>query len=364
MNNEFQISDKVVQYLNGELIGKDLSEFEELLKISSAVREELELEQLIRSSVIDFELLQWKEGIKSERKKQLKVSRVGKLISIVFLLTLSSSWLFIHLSNNDDVHEVYSNEAQKRPVNSFLVKNQQLKKPIVHSTLEVKEHKNIKEEILTKEIVDVENSLNVTTSDSLVVKLNEVEEPYISKIEEVEKSNKILPVPVLCDYSIFSNVTTQPTCEGRNTGKIIIDVQHGEGVAPYKFQVVGQPEWNQSNVISDLAGGYYRLAIQDANDCMTELTEEYFVEEKYCFTPEPGFNPDFETWEYQFESDFDYRIKIVSKRGVVIVNAEANSNFVWDGTDNQGNRVLPGLYWYEIKRNEELIKRGNVTVLY
>ena len=51
---------------------------------------------------------------------------------------------------------------------------------------------------------------------------------------------------------------------------------------------------------------------------------------------------------------------------VVYQNNQLNNgeNFIWAGTDNNNQELVPGIYFVNIFKNENLVQKGSITISY
>lgn len=354
MKEEQNIAQLVDRYLYRELTSLEVKAFEERLLSDQELKEELELEQTIRGVVVDDGLLAWKSAIQIETNTQRKKKRFKKLIlfSVAVLSLLVSVWWSL---------EEPKKEAEEKEIPSLgLVKEEVLaiekEKDTVESIQQVAKVNNevgingIQEEISLKE---------ETIEESEVVEEADIEVPLVEAVNQEVKPDSVIVDPCI-GVAIDGEIKTKPSCEGEYNGVISIANVKG-GDAGYVYCLEKDKKWSNNKVFTDLAYGEYTVVVKDANDCESILKKDVLVDEIYCYKPEAGFNPDFETWDYQIEGG--KKVTIYNKLGKVVYEAEVNDTFVWDGRDLKGQKVSLGLYKY-IVETESGKKIGTVTVVY
>ena len=99
MENSPEHTEKIIQYLDGELTGSELAEFEKLVAADNAVRDELDNLDLAREAVQSYGLRQQVAGMHQEMMEELRSGRteapVRKMYPVVRLTLRIAAGLFI-----------------------------------------------------------------------------------------------------------------------------------------------------------------------------------------------------------------------------------------------------------------------------
>lgn len=70
MSKEQDIAIQVERYIQGEMTGEELTQFELTLKENPELAKEVELETVIKNAVVDANLMDWKSVMDEESKLQ------------------------------------------------------------------------------------------------------------------------------------------------------------------------------------------------------------------------------------------------------------------------------------------------------
>jgi flagellar hook assembly protein FlgD len=149
--------------------------------------------------------------------------------------------------------------------------------------------------------------------------------------------------------------------EGGPSGKAIVQVVSGTG--PYEYRWQNYPT-EADSILSELLPGTYMVVVTDAYDCQ-EFASIEVRDATQCgevltlITPQgDGFN--------EFS---DNTLEIYNRWGQLVREYENyNEGDLWNGTDNRGNMVDDGVYFYVFDyldpvANQRITKKGSVTVL-
>lgn len=376
MKDEQYISNLIDQFLSGELSPEEKINFEQMMQNDADLAQEVELEKIIKGAVIDDSLLDWKKAIAEETKRQSK-RRKNKniLIAGACITALIIGGLAIFLNLNKDKKETNRPDLPKKESSSFIV-NKEIETEInstENTDIETKNEKSIpfdaKKEILkdTSQTFKSEKKTIVTNtldSKSTTQKTEDNSKTNLSKtVEQVLETKNTPSVIDPCAKVTFTTETkTIATCEGENEGQIILSNTKG-GFGGYSYSLNNVLKWQSAGGFKGLQTGYYSIIIKDQKGCTFTIPQEVFVADKYCYKPEIGFNPDFETWEYKAFWTDEVEFEIIDKAGQVVMKEIVADDFEWNGTNQQGEKVQIGLYRYYIKTGKET-KSGTITVMY
>ena len=162
-----------------------------------------------------------------------------------------------------------------------------------------------------------------------------------------------------------TGVTVQETCDAAADGSIELAVQNATGAVTY--------EWNPATagdgpIVSGLTEGTYGVVVIDANNCRAE---ESFTITQFCddpdlpdtFTPNgDGIN---DTWVIPGIENFpNNEINLYNRWGQLVWNVQGYMND-WTGTNNEGEELPFGAYYYVIEFNDaaETVAGGSLTII-
>ncbi len=157
--------------------------------------------------------------------------------------------------------------------------------------------------------------------------------------------------------------------EGSQNGKAVVVVE--SGTWPYSF--IWKDFTSQDSVLSELFPGDYLVKITDNNDCQENLIIKVgdatqCGEARSIITPEgDGLNEEFLIGCLSRFSD--NRLEIYNRWGQLVYQVKNyNDSDLWRGTNNRGNDVPDGVYYYVFEYTDPVtgtleVKKGSVTVL-
>lgn len=167
---------------------------------------------------------------------------------------------------------------------------------------------------------------------------------------------------VICD-SIRAELIVYPSCENRNTGKVIVAGIKG-GTMPY-LVYVGDEDISHTYEADNLKAGWYNVKISDHNQCTS--TRKMLVSSERCFDNyEFSFNPDFgETWVIPSKNGNSGYMKIISRNGKIVYESKFGHNATneWKGIDKTGKIVEYGMYICLLEYEDGHVEKFQVTVI-
>ena len=357
MKNNEDITQLIDRYLSGDLNAAELRTFKQQLATDTNLAKELELERVLQKAIFDNGLLDWKQAIQAETASLKKQKRVKKIVSaaVVGLVAIALvTW--------------FATKQTPKVIPSPVIEIEQLE---VVKTKEATAPKVVEEKpvetvspVPSKTIV-VMDTVKKTASPLVLkgqpVAIKPVETPKVEAQKTIEKPLVVAPADPCVNVVISADLQSTATCEGKQEGSIEVkNVKGGNGKYMYKLTTTS---WQQATIFNQLPAGNYRVEAKDGNGCISVINNTVEVNEKVCYTPEAGFNPDFETWEYPIETTEVAKMSIYNKVGQLVYQAEVNDIFVWDGRDAKGQKVPLGLYKYLLE-SATTKKAGTVTVIY
>lgn len=368
MNTHEQTYHLIEHYLNGELAGDALIQFENELATNPELASEVAMQQLSREITVQANRHELRVKLKNsmtqfdkqqQQKKYLKYSAAALLITagVVFYLLNKQS---------ESAFEKTVVEPQKTTAAIIQKKSTDtLSKPIVETLQEYvvtkttvipkKENKKTRNQTPPPQNSTVSVSKQVTektpktiTAEPAVATTQKIEEPLVSASKKFNCDNVV----------IKAQPTINLTCIGEANGAIIFSNELiTGGTLPY--QVTYKKE--TSKKFKNLYAGYYTFTIIDANKCFSVIDIE--LEEKECLKANHTLNLVFETEIVLYESNGKTaKLTVFTKNGLPVFEHHYTNAVSWNGTDNGGVKQTTGLYYYIIKTDNETIN-GQITIL-
>lgn len=157
-------------------------------------------------------------------------------------------------------------------------------------------------------------------------------------------------------------IITSVTCADSEDGQVISEVTGG--TAPYTYL------WSNdalTNSISNVRRGNFDLTVTDANGCTAsnngEVGEACRPTIYNIISPNgDGLN---DTWEIVDIQNFpENEVKIYNRWGNLVFDTTGYNND-WQGTDDNGDDLLAGAYYYVVSLNNEdnIVLTGSVTIV-
>lgn len=155
---------------------------------------------------------------------------------------------------------------------------------------------------------------------------------------------------------------TSVTCADSEDGQVLSLV--AGGTAPYTYK------WSNdatTNSLTNISKGNFSVTVTDANGCSTtnngEVGEACRPTIYNTISPNgDGLN---DTWEIVDIQNFPQNeVKIYNRWGNLVFDTTGYNND-WRGTDNDGNDLLAGAYYYVVNLNNEdnVVLTGSVTIV-
>jgi len=176
-----------------------------------------------------------------------------------------------------------------------------------------------------------------------------------------EASNTVNIMEPAEDISIDFTIS-RSTCGNAENG--VAQSMVTGGTAPYTFL------WSNGvtvNTITNVRQGSYNLTVTDANGCTAianaEVGEACRPTIYNLFSPNGDGQND--NWEIVGIQDFpDNEVEIYNRWGNIVYEMSGYDNS-WTGTNNSGEELLSGAYYYVVKLNndEDTILTGSVTII-
>lgn len=366
-NND--IEQLIEDYFEGNLSISEKANFESLLKVNDALKAEFELEKQARSIIEDSVLIEWEDKISMEMDS-MRSSRKWKKTGIGTLLILGIAGFAVlstseQQKNDPIIHETdYDVQTESdrsiEIIDTVVEKTATQQTPPTHSSIS-KNHteKGSAKSTNTSDTIPTETP--DTTQSSFATEMNEKtnQEDNSSHESQSTSTSQTTQVDPCTETPLRFETSTTPSCTNEATGQLTINITHG--TAPYTRILLPDELELSDNEITDLEANTYTVFVIDGNEC--ESKSEIVIESINCYKPEKGFNPDFETWQYN-GIEQEVLFMIYNKAGKLIVRQDVIDSFEWDGNDDTGERVPSGSYIYMMEHKGQLIKKGTLSVIY
>ena len=362
MNKDQEISQLIELYLNGELSGKQLADFETQIENDASLAQEIELEQLLRGAVIDAGLMDWKQSLNQEAKSLKQAKRVRNTAIVSGLLILAGIGYWFMSSTDPKEKEISVQEKNNKvevveqvegvyTIDSVIVKKQL---PVnVHEALPTVQAQ-VKDVISKVESPKKVEDTEVVKIENTKPKIKETIAPQVQSKTNVDPCEGV---------SISAKVVSKPTCEGESKGELFVVNAKG-GKAPYQYQLSNATIWQSANSFVFLSKGKYTVTIKDSQDCVNNVKLIGDIVSENCYKPAEGFNPNYETWIYKMDWEGSTQVEIYNKAGLKVFATEVEGDFEWNARDISGAIVPSGLYRYIFVTSKGKKISSTVTVIY
>jgi len=381
----------VSKYIKGTLSDSERIELMNRLENDAEYAQEFDLELVLQEAVIYDALSDWKEGI-NEASRSYRNKRKAKIISsvVVALVSISSLAIVILKPQNEKIVQVKTisttskGEASNKVDEGISFSNEIVSAPTITSQNESSEEVGLIEE---KGSVYV----NITVLDSSMEKpdtsIDELDQitvvEYLDSNKQIDYNqdsvdelgtlssqivdqNPVVTENIECvnQFSLAS-VLIESSCIGEQTGVIEIDSDTllKDGSAYQLLNESSASDWQEYPYFSSLEAGSYDLKIlqQDGCDFVIESIE---VSEDWCYEAELAFNPYEEQWQHVNLWGREIKVEIYDNTGQLVFQESTETDFSWDGRNLFGNVVNQTMYAYYISIDDNVVKNGNVTVIY
>ncbi len=362
---EFEENILIDQYLNGELSGKALHEFETRLASDKQLADELALQRITNTIIFENRLGEIREKINldlSNPDPSFRNIIIGMGVGILICVGLYSLWTKETpqtpvLTQKEKITKVSSPSQlpdSKAPVTTTT------SNPLYTKSSDLKAEE-------TKTVTTSEPTTNTINLDPVLVK-TESEQPQHTVAEnEIKREEKITTASDPCSGSaIKAKAIAIETCLGENNGTLRIQYQSVKGgKSPYRYSLDGK-EFSSNGVFTHLAAGTYTLHILDQNNCTAELNEK--IESKRCIgLREPiSFSPGRGDYcRITNEQKTGAELKIYNRAGIVLTTAhlEPGQIFEWEGKSTTGENLTMGSYLYTMQYENGTTEQGTITIV-
>ncbi|ASK30848.1 hypothetical protein CEY12_12320 [Chryseobacterium sp. T16E-39] len=122
------------------------------------------------------------------------------------------------------------------------------------------------------------------------------------------------------------------------------------GTPPYKYDVDGTANWQDSNVFTNLTRGQHTFYVKDTNNCAPISVEITVLNLVNAITPnDDGHNDYIDYSALAYKSNLSF--VIYDRYGNKVFTGDKFNNYKWDGK-HFDKKIATGTYWYHINWNE------------
>jgi hypothetical protein len=368
MRNSEELHTLIERYLNHELSGEELKNFELEMAADAELRKEVQYHKEIQDIVFDAGILDVKSRLHKIHQRETvkgKDSQTWYLVALLIGLIVVSS-VCVYLFSNRENNKASQPDVPKITVDTILdTKDTNPGNHTGTNSTDVAVPPSKKQNATSlSPVITNDSKPDSPDSKTDVVKINS---DTITK-----KDNTSLPAvtnnPVGVDCSrvtITGDVNTSETCRDESNGTIMISLNSIRGgTKPYKFSLDREDNFAKVSQFNSLAAGIYEVYIKDRDDCVflfkkTEIKSKTCAKE-YIFAPERG-----ETWEVPLLAGKNGELKVFTRTGQVAysIRFKSESGVTWNGTDNNGSDLPMGSYSFTIVYDGGEVEQGSVTVV-
>lgn len=382
MRPELERYQQIDLYLQNKLSAEDKAAFETAMQNDPALMEEVEIQRIVNTVVLNAGYNDLKAKMSSDIDKIDNKARNGKwkkgtAIGIIGLLMVSAGvWL---TQSEEQVKPIVNETKTETIVDSA----ETIVSEVKEKAVEIKKNKATIEAKIAETKTEKPTVISVEKEASAIVQKekikpdsskNETEKPVLLKNKTIEKTPektekqnpqpvKEIPEPVDICAGVSMEITpmVDASCKEMPTG--IIDLQDGiaGGKLPYEIFWMGLE--GSEEIQKGLSGGYHSITIKDANGCTTE--HQVFVPTESCISTD-AINPDNgEEWVFTNKKQLPFSIRIISLSGREILRKENvhEAFFIWQGKDRNGASLQAGTYAWMVEYSDGTRNTGQITII-
>lgn len=379
MSVDITILEKIDAYLDGSLSTSEKASFEGLMLTNPEIAKEVELAQVTRQVLIDYESSQLSRQITKDLANISHPQKINKWFiggSTVLLLIGIIAWFAFpkeEASSNSTVKtsarsvkkSTHDQEPhpEKTTNDSPLIAQPSYPSSEDASTLEITKTTSEKRE-------HAENTDNEEPSVTTKIKNDKkteservlVDEAKIEKDKPTSEANsgkkEILLEP------ITYKVNTSPTYKDEPTGKITIDVTKKDNQS-YEYSIDNGESFQNFNKFDFLEEGEYTVVVKSGNqlsDSKTIILNALPCNKNYdkTFSPDAGM-----TWTVPAVTEISGNFKLQNQNGIVVYETtfEPYETIEWDGISNKNQQITSGYYRFTINYESGEACFGDLTIL-
>ncbi|MFT5823541.1 MAG: hypothetical protein ACI8ZM_004803 [Crocinitomix sp.] len=382
---------EISDYLNGQLFGEQLAQFENRIETDTELKDEVEMQRFANEAIISSEKLNIKkqlQAIHAQHQKALKQKRIkiiiAAIISIIIVVWLLLTYLPDNNINNsiidqrdvsdktiiDNSNDAYREETSLAANNSIENPND---KTAYYANLIAE---NLKENNISNSdsIVEIYGPIELILKDpekyydQIILANNEdsLDTTIDEKQDSVSNQMPLIEDPCLITNEITPKYElTQPTFGGED-GILKFDNQPDEQVLLTDFSIDNGITFFPVYEDQIVARGTYQIISKDRNGCASQSLSLNVTYKDANYVMQASQN---KFWEIEIpainELPLDLEIRN-ARTGTLVFRQhfEYSERFIWTGI-NQNDEALPlGNYVFmfmSIKHG--LIAKGQITLL-
>jgi hypothetical protein len=375
LNDHILIDD----FLNGNLSGAALDEFNARMENDADFKGEVEVQELANLVIVNNERMNIKAQLQQIHKERTNSSSNGRKwwglgLVMVAVGILVSVWL---VNQNDSIEVVAQDQENKalikdiletNPDRNFDVENKEIVTPIATE----------EEPLVEKDAIE---DLGLAEKNNKIKTENEPDK-IVDQIEPAEKTIPIISEEIPVDIIVETNVDTiqdpclgvdqvSPNyqlikpCIGGKEGEIIFDDLAGKEVLFSEFSIDGGESYHSSMEKMELSIGNYQVVAKNNLGCISKMKSVEVTYADCNFVIQPNYD---KYWEIEVpELNEQVTIEIRNARTGVMVyqkNLAAFEKFIWQGNDLNNNQLTMGNYVYWFKSDKKgVFSKGQITLV-
>ena len=389
MRSDIEKYERIEKYLNGQLSGKELNDFENQLRSDPELAAELDKHKNISHLVHEGTLLRIRETVKEIHNTKYPRSKFRSSNNRFILITLVGAFIIIPLFFIKRIRMAIENQqlpenvipkidtTSKQVLNVDTIKEFTHKEETRNITKSEKsndkrvDHPVAKDpEFSVSEKIHREKEIN--TEEAVTIHKVETKKAEPGKDDDRKKSLPIIDTEKTngsdsldcSNIFISAEVEIKESCEQKPTGtiQIVRSTIHG-GTPPYLVSIDNGENFYSYFVFNELHQGKYIVWLKDRYNCLTN-SGTYWISShdcsyEYVFAPEKG-----ERWKVP-NNGITGHLKIYNRQGKMIFSdrIEIAGNYFWDGYSSANDPLPMGIYQFllELDNNEKII--GNITIV-
>jgi hypothetical protein len=363
---DYEKSELIDKYLNGQLHGKALEDFNRELE-NPEFALDVEAQSAVNTIIIENKLTEISAKIKRDLSKKDSVLNWKTAVIAAFCLTALIGYLIM---NKSDLQKATGHKILQHTPDST-----QISAPrVVNNGSSQNNQKAIQNKVIQgKEILPDKSQTFIATQQQKNADTSSIEKkvtPVIRFTPEItlpkkEFSEKAISKVDSCkDVKITAETTIKNACEKEANGMItVINKKIHGGKAPFQFSL-NDDSFTALSQFQNLAEGNYSLKIKDANGCMSSISVKVGSQKCQQFK-RYSFNPLSETWKFPINPDDNGTITIYDKNGVVLYTSKIGSGHPldWDGKAMNGSDTGSGSYFFSLELQSGMSEQGYISII-
>jgi hypothetical protein len=359
-------SELIDKYLNGQLHGKALEDFKRELE-NPEFALDVEAQSAVNSIIIEHKLTEISAKINRDLSKKsslLNWKTAG--IAIICLAALIGYLTFEKpdLKTTPDQKVLHhSIDSIQTPatleLNKGISPNTQktIQNTVAHKKETLPDNTNIYKAIHQKENSDTA-AIEKKVTPSIHTKPPEVSQKIANT------TSVILKVDSCKDVKITAETTVKNACEKEANGIItVLNKKIHGGKPPFQFGI-NDDSFTALGQFQNLTEGNYTLKIKDANGCIDHVPVKVGSQKCQQFK-RYSFNPLSETWKFPINPDDNGTLTIYDKNGAVLYTTKiiGGHPLDWDGKAMNGSDTGSGSYYYSLELQNGNSEPGYITII-